>query len=125
MGLRISPRGDMLKNRVPSQRTQHALTTAISADKLCACSARRIALPWSMCAPRMSSKRSRWCRSSMWRPHADPSDWAGELTGRSAIVICQKGKLSQGAAAWLRHTSVPADALETASGWSKGRPGRW
>jgi len=41
------------------------------------------------------------------------------------IVIWQKGKLSQGAAAWLRHTSVPADALE--DGFEAGvRPAcRW
>ena len=36
--------------------------------------------------------------SSMRRPHADPSAWAGDFAGRSAIVICQKGaKLSEGA----------------------------
>ena len=28
--------------------------------------------------------------SSMRRPHADPSAWAAEFVGRSAIVICQK-----------------------------------
>jgi rhodanese-related sulfurtransferase len=45
--------------------------------------------------------------------------WAGEYAGRSAIVICQKGaKLSPGAAAWLRHTGVPADSLENGfEGW--------
>jgi rhodanese-related sulfurtransferase len=59
--------------------------------------------------------------SSMRRPHADPSAWAGELAGRSAIVICQKGaKLSEGAAAWLRHAGVPADSLEDGfEGWRK------
>ena len=28
---------------------------------------------------------------AMRRPHASTSDWAGEFTGRPAIVICQKG----------------------------------
>jgi hypothetical protein len=45
----------------------------------------------------------------------------GEFVGRSAIVVCQKGgKVSQGAAAWLRHAGVPADALEDGfDGWCK------
>jgi hypothetical protein len=51
--------------------------------------------------------------SSVRRPHADPSAWAGEFIGRSTIVICQKSaKLSEGAAAWLRHAGVSADVLE-------------
>jgi rhodanese-related sulfurtransferase len=60
---------------------------------------------------------------SMRRPHADPSKWAGEFAGRSAIVICQKGATpSQGAAAWLRHAGVPADALEDGfEGWRQAR----
>jgi hypothetical protein len=50
--------------------------------------------------------------SSMRRPHADPSAWAGEFVGRSAIVVCQKGaNLSEGVSAWLRHAGVPADDL--------------
>jgi rhodanese-related sulfurtransferase len=59
--------------------------------------------------------------SAMRRPHADPSAWAGELVGRSAVVICQKGAaLSEGAAAWLRHADVPADTLEDGfAGWKK------
>ena len=59
--------------------------------------------------------------SSMRRSHADPSDWAQEFAGRSAIAICQRGaKLSQGVAAWLRHAGVPADALEDGfEGWRK------
>jgi rhodanese-related sulfurtransferase len=47
------------------------------------------------------------------RSHHDVHDWASGLTGRSAIVICQKGqKLSEGAAAWLRHGNVAAEILE-------------
>ena len=50
--------------------------------------------------------------SSMRRPHADPSAWAGEFVGRFAIVVCQKGaNLSEGVSAWLRHAGVPADDL--------------
>jgi len=50
---------------------------------------------------------------SLRRPHDATANWAGEFGGRSAIVICQKGlKLSQGVAAWLRHSNVEADALE-------------
>jgi rhodanese-related sulfurtransferase len=59
--------------------------------------------------------------SSTRRNHVNPSTWAGEFVGRSAIVVCQKGaKLSEGAAAWLRHAGVPADTLENGfEGWSK------
>lgn len=47
------------------------------------------------------------------RPWERASDWAGEFAGRSVIVICQKGqKLSEGAAAWLRHSGVPAESLD-------------
>lgn len=50
---------------------------------------------------------------SVRRTHANTSNWARELNGHSAIVVCQKGqKLSQGVAAWLRHAGVPADVAE-------------
>jgi rhodanese-related sulfurtransferase len=50
---------------------------------------------------------------SIRRSHKDASIWSTEFAGRSAIVICQKGlKLSQGAAAWLRHAGAQADSLE-------------
>jgi len=56
---------------------------------------------------------------SMRRPHADPSAWVDDFAGRSAIVICRDGgELSQGAAAWLRHAGVAADALDHGfEGW--------
>ncbi len=39
--------------------------------------------------------------------------WAGDFTGRSVAVVCQRGlKLSQGVAAWLRHAGNAAEALE-------------
>ncbi|MBM1171704.1 chromate resistance protein ChrB domain-containing protein [Microvirga arabica] len=50
---------------------------------------------------------------SVRRPFETVSDWAHDFTGRSTIVICQKGrKLSHGVAAWLRHAGIPADSLE-------------
>jgi rhodanese-related sulfurtransferase len=50
---------------------------------------------------------------SLRRPHARTSDWAAEFVGRTAVVLCERGqKLSQGAAALLRHAGVPADTLE-------------
>src|SRR5260370_37656612 len=58
---------------------------------------------------------------SIRRPDADVSAWACEFTGRSAIAICQRGaKLSEGAAAWMRHAGVAADTLEYGfEGWRK------
>ena len=56
------------------------------------------------------------------RPFREVEQWAGEFAGcGSAIVICQKGlKLSQGVAAWLRHSGIPADTLEGGVvAWSK------
>jgi rhodanese-related sulfurtransferase len=47
------------------------------------------------------------------RPFATVAEWAHEFSGRSAVVICQKGlKLSHGVAAWLRNEGIPADTLE-------------
>src|SRR5215467_12599087 len=41
------------------------------------------------------------------------ASWAGDYAGRSVVVTCQRGlKLSQGAAAWLRHNGIPADSLD-------------
>lgn len=54
------------------------------------------------------------------RSHIDVADWAAELQGKSAIVVCHTGsKLSHGVAAWLRHAGVPAEVLEGgASAWA-------
>jgi rhodanese-related sulfurtransferase len=56
------------------------------------------------------------------RSHRDVGSWAGELAGRTAVVICQKGlKLSHGVAALLRHGGVPAEALEGGTNaWDRG-----
>jgi rhodanese-related sulfurtransferase len=53
-------------------------------------------------------------------PHDRIEALAPELTGRRAVVICQKGKkLSEGAAAILRAKGVLAENLETgALGWA-------
>jgi rhodanese-related sulfurtransferase len=41
------------------------------------------------------------------------SQWAADYAGRDVIVSCQRGlKLSQGAAAWLRHEGIDAQTLE-------------
>jgi rhodanese-related sulfurtransferase len=51
--------------------------------------------------------------ASLRRSHVEPWRWAGEFAGRSVIVVCQKGlKLSQGAAAWLRHAGIGAESLD-------------
>ena len=50
---------------------------------------------------------------SVRRDYREPWQWAGELPRRSAVVVCQKGmKLSEGTAAWLRHSGLTADTLE-------------
>jgi rhodanese-related sulfurtransferase len=58
---------------------------------------------------------------AMRRSHLDVHDWARELTGRSSVVICNKGqKLSEGTAAWLRHEGLAAEILEGGHlGWKQ------
>lgn len=57
------------------------------------------------------------------RSHLNALDWAAQYSGRPAIVICQKGqKLSEGAAAWLRHGGVSAEVLEGGFvGWQQAK----
>jgi hypothetical protein len=41
------------------------------------------------------------------RSRQEAADWGDQFSGRSAIVVCQRGqKLSEGTAAWLRHLNV-------------------
>jgi rhodanese-related sulfurtransferase len=49
-------------------------------------------------------------------------DWAAELRGRSAVIICQDGLgLSGGVAALVRDAGVPAETLEQGFvGWANG-----
>ncbi len=50
---------------------------------------------------------------SVRRPFATVAAWASAFAGRPAIVVCQEGqKLSEGAAAWLRHAGSEAEVLE-------------
>ena len=55
------------------------------------------------------------------RDHALVADWAPDFSGRSTVVVCQRGrKLSQGVAAWLRHAGSSADILEGGhEAWAK------
>lgn len=57
--------------------------------------------------------------TSVLRHHAAAPEWAAEFAGRSVVVICQRGlKLSQGAAAWLRHAGARAEVLDGGfEGW--------
>jgi rhodanese-related sulfurtransferase len=46
------------------------------------------------------------------RPHDATATWVSEFSGRSAVIVCQRGqKLSEGVAAWLRHDGIPAESL--------------
>ncbi len=64
---------------------------------------------------------SRLIPGSIRRTHSNVSEWASELAGQSAVVICSDGSaLSQGTAAWLRHAGTTADVLEYGfEGWTK------
>ncbi|MGY3617362.1 chromate resistance protein ChrB domain-containing protein [Bradyrhizobium sp. USDA 10063] len=55
------------------------------------------------------------------RSHLEVHDWARDLAGRPTVVICNKGqKLSEGAAAWLRHNGIAAEILEGGHlGWKQ------
>ncbi|MDA0664467.1 MAG: sulfurtransferase/chromate resistance protein [Proteobacteria bacterium] len=47
------------------------------------------------------------------RSHRDVAEWASGFAGRKLVIVCQRGlKLSQGAAAMLRHEGVAAESLE-------------
>ena len=55
----------------------------------------------------------RFIPGSARRSFASAATWAPEFAGRPAVAVCQKGmKLSEGTAAWLRHSGIPADILE-------------
>ena len=50
---------------------------------------------------------------SLRRDYRRVQAWGNDFAGRSAVIICQRGKkLSHGVAAWLRHAGIPADILE-------------
>ncbi len=50
---------------------------------------------------------------SLSRDHRNVADWAPAFQGRHVVAICKRGlKLSEGAAAWLRHAGAEAEVLE-------------
>ena len=57
------------------------------------------------------------------RSHERAADWAPGVVGRSAVVICQKGKkLAEGTAAWLRHEGMQAETLDGGfEGWKTAK----
>jgi rhodanese-related sulfurtransferase len=56
---------------------------------------------------------------SLRRNAQDATTWARDIAGSNVVVICQRGlKLSQGAAAWLRHEGIEAETLASGfEGW--------
>ena len=61
----------------------------------------------------VSAADPRFIPGAVRRGHDDVAAWAGCFAGREVVVVCQKGlKLSQGAAAWLRHAGANAESLE-------------
>lgn len=51
--------------------------------------------------------------ASIRKPFAAVAEWASAYAGRRVVVSCQRGlKLSQGVAAWLRHSGCDATSLE-------------
>lgn len=47
------------------------------------------------------------------RDHRQVAAWARDFRDRQVVVLCQRGlKLSEGAAAWLRHAGARAEVLE-------------
>jgi rhodanese-related sulfurtransferase len=55
----------------------------------------------------------RFLPGAIRRNHKDAAAWAGAFAGRDVVAVCQRGlKLSQGAAAWLRHAGANAESLD-------------
>jgi rhodanese-related sulfurtransferase len=51
--------------------------------------------------------------AALRRPGLQAADWAESFAGRRVVVYCDRGlKISQGAAAWLRHAGARAASLE-------------
>ena len=95
---------------------------SISADRL----ARLIGTP--KCPPLLDVRSDedfaadpRLVPGSVRRSYDAVAEWAAELRGRSAVVICRDGlRLSRGVAALLRDAGVQAEALEDGiKGWIK------
>lgn len=55
---------------------------------------------------------------SLRRVPTDITGWAPEFHGQAVVVLCRDGgSSSQGAAAWLRHEGVQAEALDGGVAW--------
>lgn len=51
--------------------------------------------------------------ASICKPYATAETWASRYQGQTVAVVCQRGKkLSEGAAAWLRHHGAEAEVVE-------------
>ena len=80
--------------------------------------ARLIGLPDSprildLRTPEDAAADPRLLPASERRDHRDIADWAAQYHGQRVIALCQKGlKLSEGAAAWLRHAGASAEVLQ-------------
>jgi rhodanese-related sulfurtransferase len=80
--------------------------------------ARRIGLPDAptlidVCIDDDFNADARFIPGAHRRDFRTVSEWAREYAGKTVVVYCHKGlKLSQGAAAWLRHAGVDAQSLE-------------
>ena len=73
----------------------------------------------SMCGPTMILRPIRGSSPARFGALNSVDDWAAQLRGRSAVVICHDGRqLSQGVAALLRDPEVSAEVLEDGfAGW--------
>jgi rhodanese-related sulfurtransferase len=69
------------------------------------------------------AKDPRLIPGAMRQSDRDVEDWGSSLSGQSVVVICNDGqKLSEGTAAWLRHSNVAAEILEGGQvAWNKAR----
>lgn len=72
-----------------------------------------------VCLPEDFAKNPYLVPSSFQHDHSELEGLRDRLDGRSAVIICQKGKkLSQGTAAWLRTEGIKAEYLSGgALGW--------
>ena len=58
----------------------------------------------------------RFIPATLRRRASEIAGWADQFAGRNVIVVCDDGlSASQGAAAWLRHSGVSAEALDRKS----------
>lgn len=82
---------------------------SISPEKL----ARLVGTPGCPAIVDVGSAPGQCIPGSTRRPAEQVGNWSAELRGRSAVVLCARGgKLSAGAAAWLRCDGVDSEILE-------------